>query len=188
MKCNDYKKMIYLFNELSESEKKQVQQHIADCPACYEAFDLVQNQNKIIKQAFKRSGGPEINSVLTNRIMHAIEKTTEKPALADRIVASIQSHFVRYSFAAVSLLLIASFVAETQLVDQYQVTASVNNIGHAEKTIELNSKLFLENYRQNSDNRSAGELTRISVLRCIRECKSGTMDICEKCKPKTKTL
>jgi hypothetical protein len=184
MTCDDYKKMIYLFIELDEAQKQQLQRHIRDCDSCHQLLQTIQRQHRLVSSAF-RSEIPEYHPGLTNKIMEAIDTKPGTISIFDTVFASMQNNFIRCSLAAASLLLVVMFTIQTFSNEQNNI-AEVNATENKEaKTVHFDSKLFLENFKQSKKD---GQLTGLSMLDCIRECRSGSDEICEQCKSKKSTL
>jgi hypothetical protein len=113
MNCSGFGKSIYLYEELTPSQRRDLDEHSTTCMACSKlAKEVFQSRTLIKKISVQR---PQVQNTgqLTQRIMDAIEKE-KRVSWLDRIVSYLDSYFVRYAFSVVSLFLISWFVYEQQ--------------------------------------------------------------------------
>ncbi|MDA3954873.1 MAG: hypothetical protein PF485_14595 [Bacteroidales bacterium] len=75
MNCDNFKKWIHLNNpkELSNAEKRKLNDHLSSCTACRKLFEDVESSNKIIQKL--KTIEPELTypQVLTSNIMQSIK-------------------------------------------------------------------------------------------------------------------
>lgn len=114
MNCSEVEKRIYLYRELNEAERKQADEHIAQCESCHELSILVFKHQELIKRV--RPVKPTLKNPewMTQQIMNSVERKVKRVGLFDGIITLLDSVFVRYAFIAASLLLIVFFVVEQQ--------------------------------------------------------------------------
>jgi hypothetical protein len=112
MNCREAENRIYLFRELSEKEKREVDQHIANCESCRLILQSTQRIDLLLKRANNIRVQPRNPELLTQRIMTSIKKREAHQTLLSTFIQYVESHFVKYSFAALSIFLVAVFVKE----------------------------------------------------------------------------
>ena len=110
MKCTEIERMIYLFGELEENERRMVNQHIATCISCEKLHERQQEYRSAIKK-FAATSPIANKGRLTDQIMAAIEKkeTRSHVDLLERVLLTSPAKF---SLAAVSLFLFMFFISE----------------------------------------------------------------------------
>jgi len=112
MKCREAEEKIYLYRELSEKEQRELNQHIATCESCR----LLHQSAKRIEVLMKRTNNipvqPRNPQLLTQRIMTSIKKKESHQTLLSTFINYVESYFVKYSFAALSIFLVAVFMKE----------------------------------------------------------------------------
>lgn len=113
MNCSGFEENIYLYEELTPSQRKDLDDHSTTCMACKKLADEVFQSRVLIKKISAQRPEAHNTRQLTQRIMNAIEKEKRVPWL-DGIASYLDSYFVRYAFSAVSLFLISLFVYEQQ--------------------------------------------------------------------------
>lgn len=154
MKCKDFERDIYLYAELSEAERMRVNTHIQQCASCKELFELVSSTQSLI--ARNSVTKPELvnHARLTSNIMQAVIKQQKQPA------SWINSVFVKYAMAAVSLALVISFGAE-----QLSPVEPLYKRIPAAKTVTLNSASFM---KAEFDRKENPEAARPSLYACVK--------------------
>jgi len=108
MKCKDFEQEIYLYSELSETERIRVDVHIQECADCKELFELVSSTRVLIEQAAITKPELTNHARLTSNIMQAIAVQQKQSS------SWLNSLFVRYAMVAASLILIVWFFQEQQ--------------------------------------------------------------------------
>lgn len=111
MKCSDLEKSIYLFEELSASEKRNLEMHLAECAACRALAAQVKKSRSIIQEASTLIPELKNPNQITQRIMQEL-RTEERVGVWSQLTVYIDSVFVRYAFSAMSLVLVLLFVWE----------------------------------------------------------------------------
>jgi predicted anti-sigma-YlaC factor YlaD len=106
MKCNDFEERIYLYAELSEKERKQLETHLQECKNCRELFAFVSTAQRVVAQAANTKPQPIHHGRLTSNIMQAVNQQQSHG------FSWLNSQFVRYAMVAASLALIVLFGAE----------------------------------------------------------------------------
>jgi hypothetical protein len=113
MNCRESEKNIYLYTELTTRERKVIDRHVRDCPACAHVFERTRSIHVILTH--QRADIPQISheSVVTRRVMDAVHETRkEKPPLFATFLSRPIIQPIRYAMAALSLWLVAAFIHE----------------------------------------------------------------------------
>lgn len=111
MKCKDFEQEIYLYSELTASEKEPVDEHIRQCAACQKLFATMRRYQSVVNELAENKPQPVNHARLTSNIMQAIQS---KPKEESTLFSLLQRSFVKYSFVAASLMLVILFVTEQQ--------------------------------------------------------------------------
>src|SRR6185295_13577672 len=108
MKCSETEKLIYLFDELEESDRAEVQRHIASCLACQELYQRTRIEKDILRKTLlSRPHELPNHARLTSNIMAAIQRQrTERVSVLDAVFHSLS---VKYGLLILSLFLGISF-------------------------------------------------------------------------------
>lgn len=152
MNCNRMKEKIYLYNELTSSERKALDEHLNQCDECSTlARQLVYSQ-RLIKEATRHKPEMTNPNLLTQRIMMAIETEKSRPLFAF-IIDYLDSLFLRYAISAVSVFLISFFVYE-QRADDFSSSVSRTARSDIRKGAVLDYGNFRNMYVRQKENRS----------------------------------
>ncbi len=144
MNCNDYKKSIFLYAELSTLEKAEVDMHIKGCDNCFALFHATQKMQISLNRIAQVKVAPENAAKLTRAIMTKINGTT----------ASKWHHFFTLSFHSPSLKISLSLLSALIIV-----TFSLESFNHSilskqflkqpsQGSVTLDSKVFREKASQ----------------------------------------
>lgn len=133
MKCKDFEQEIYLYSELSETEKIRVDAHIQECDACKELFQLVSSARVSIEQASLKKPELTNHARLTSNIMQAVADQQKQSTLW------INSLFLKYTMVAASLALIIVFG-----VEQLSHIDNLSKTMPGAKTVTLNSAVSMK--------------------------------------------
>jgi len=152
MSCKEFQQQVYLYRELTPSEKKVLDKHLSMCDACNKLMDQISRVNSLMQQEnlFK----PEVKNphLLTERIMRAITTQQESNVLDD-VIAYLHSYLVRSAVSLVSIVLVSFFVYEQQLTGiQTNEKASPQPISRGTR---LDMKDFLDTYWKRREKRQA---------------------------------
>lgn len=183
MKCTECEKLIYLFHELDESERRKLDEHLSECEACTRLLAGIQQERDGIKAVLKEV--PEKfeneNPFLTARIISAIQnKHARTESMIERFLPFMRFNLIRYSMVVASILLLAIFVAEVQPGQQVASAIEYYKQTPITKTVQLNSAAFREKFK-NSIKTDRPELAAsFSVSDCLKKCRVGTGE--ENCK------
>jgi predicted anti-sigma-YlaC factor YlaD len=153
MNCRRLEEKIYQYTELTPSERKDLEEHLNQCEACSKLARQVFYSRALIKMA--ASHRPEVTNphLLTQRIIHSIDKKKSRsiPALLTDYLDSI---FIRYAITVVSVFLISFFVYEQQAED---LSTSIRSTMKSESGTGavLDYGQFRNTYVKRRDNKSS---------------------------------
>lgn len=112
MNCPECEGAIFIYRELSDSEKQEINEHMATCASCRKLFNEVESINQLVakvSQTGKQSG----HSVsLTDKIMAEISKKEKTGKVVSLQHGSTGFSVTRYSLAAVSAAMLIMFFIE----------------------------------------------------------------------------
>lgn len=128
MKCKDFEQDIYLYAELSESERLRLDAHIQECADCKKLSQLVSSVQGLIARESSTKHEVTNNGLLTSNIMQAVAGQQKQTA------SWMNGLFVKYAMTAASLVLIIAFGSE-----QLSAFEGPEKTIHRTKTVTLNS-------------------------------------------------
>lgn len=148
MKCQEFEKRIYLYEELTPAEKKLVKDHINQCAACSKLIEQISNYRAVIQKA--KVHQPELQNPhpLTQRILNVIENEKKEPFLKVWFTY-LDSLFFRYVISALSIYLISFFIYEQQALEQ------PSEIGKISKTVIQGAILDMSKFHSAYNRRRA---------------------------------
>ncbi len=136
MKCENYKKWIHLnkTDELSEREKKILENHLRDCGSCQELFQSIESADKFIQKL--KTIEPELTypQVLTSNIMQSISNNEKIGRFSVSLSAMFEilfSNKVRILAYTIVIGLISLFA--------YQQLFIINKLNQMERKIAVKS-------------------------------------------------
>lgn len=148
MSCQEIERNLYLYAELTETEKREVDNHLTTCSSCREVWAaIVDSQQKIKTVAFIRPE-PENAARLTHKIMSGIQQEPAAHSWMDTVDNLLRKVVVRYSFSGLSLGLVLLFVTQFY---QGSVQPSGETPMASEATVTLHSVAFKQTYSQFKD-------------------------------------
>jgi DNA repair exonuclease SbcCD ATPase subunit len=170
MNCEEFKDRIYLYEELTASEKTLMDDHQSQCEACNKlAVQYFQSQ-ALIRKARALKADAKNPYQLTQRIMNSIAKEKEV-SLLDQLVSYLDNLFVRYAFGVASLCLVAFFLYEQQTIDRIY---SINKVTKTEikpgPVLDMN--IFLNHYRKQRVNKEPVPISRYAYYKSARSVKT----------------
>ncbi|HEX8040539.1 MAG TPA: zf-HC2 domain-containing protein, partial [Chryseosolibacter sp.] len=109
MNCREAEKRIYLYNELSPSEREETDAHLRTCSACRNIMEEVTRARNFVRTA---PPAPALSDParMTRRILDALPQS--KPQRSRSLVYWSPGTALRYAMSGVSLFLIFTFVSE----------------------------------------------------------------------------
>ncbi len=159
MKCEKIVSSIYLYNELDEQERHQVDIHIDGCSSCKILFTQTSNQQLLIRKAGETpilAASPER---IKRNIMQAIVGT--KRNWFDEIILIVNQYLLRASLVVASILLTAFFFSE--LSADYTRTP-LNSTYTASSGIRLNTPKFLKDHIKRRE-----ATNQVSFYDCLKQ-------------------
>ncbi|MBT1689563.1 anti-sigma factor family protein [Dawidia soli] len=161
MSCARYLEDIYLYDELSPAARLIIDQHVLTCDACRALLEEVQQQSALVKHASTARPAPAHAKHLTDAILARIEQPAQRATVVTRLLAPMDSLFVRYSLAAVSVGLLVLFVSE-----QYSGPVVVKRMPGPAASATLNTGVFLKQY---AEEKKQSKPTTPSWYQCLRD-------------------
>jgi predicted anti-sigma-YlaC factor YlaD len=162
MSCEQYLQDIYLYDELSSEAREVIDKHVLTCSDCRTLLEKVQQQSAWMKHASSLAP-PEARhpQQLTDAILARIERPTRRATLVTTLLAPMDSLFVRYSLAAISVGLLVFFLSEQQ-----HGTVAVKTMYRPAASATLNTNEFLQPYTQEKEQRPPAPP---SWYQCLRD-------------------
>jgi hypothetical protein len=165
MKCNDYQRIIFLFEESTEQEQKQLMEHTVGCRACAMLLAQVREQRTALLST--QVPGPDFPSALTAKIMARIEKESRPSIFAQAFALLFSFRVLRYSMVSLSLVFVSLFIYEATIPPVRIASVAVAPVNQPVKnTTVLSTAGFMENFRKNKT------METPSLIACIRACES----------------
>ena len=186
MNCDDLKRNIYLYDELSDAEQKLVDNHVAQCSSCAYLFREIQQQQAIVKKAATWIEFPEDSSKLTQKIMSSVESSTPKTAISlNRVSRLFNIISIRIALSSLSLCLIILFVSEYNAYWQHGLPPETKYNGPVKgEVVVLNSGSLVKSIKQKKNQSSFN-----TVYRCLRLClHEESTHLCDECKSRLKKM
>lgn len=159
MKCKDFEQDIYLYAELSETERLRLDAHIQECADCKKLFQLVSSVQGLIAKESSTKHEVVNNGRLTSNIMQAVAGQQKQST------SWMSGIFVKYAMATASLVLIIAFGSE-----QLSSFEDPEKTIHGTKTVTLNSASLTKALLDKKEKR---EPDKTSLYACV---KSGDCD------------
>ncbi|GHN00896.1 hypothetical protein WSM22_23850 [Cytophagales bacterium WSM2-2] len=150
MSCKDFETNIYVYDELSQSERTQLDIHLKTCLHCSALFQEIKQVQHLVSSVASEKPQPPHAARLTGTIMTKITKPVSRSWI-EHAYDFLVSQRARYALTALSsglviLFCIQSFDDTTPV--QKPQSASLAN------TVILNAKLFGENFSHNREKRA----------------------------------
>lgn len=168
MNCREAEKRIYLYKELTEIERQEVDQHLKSCSGCNQAFDRMKSLQTILNT--QKADIPPLpnEAAMTRRILEAVSKVQKEKSSVLRTFFSVPIiKPLRYGMAGLSLLLILTFLGEYLSDDQFSDPEKHYRVPG--KRMELNTASFHDAFliSRGKKDRSASMLYECAV-NCLR--------------------
>lgn len=198
MNCRSCQKIIYLYNEAAECERKQVQAHVSSCSVCKKIYQEAVLQRNLLKKFLPSVQSEGNDPLLTNRILKKIIHAKESEiSVLDRLVDFLHSVPVRYALAAVSFFLISFFFMESlQSTEHHPVVADQPSSYHRmifqpnASELRLTDPQLKQTIEEGDYIKAATELfskqqKSLSFYECFQICFTNqNEDKCSQCKTK----
>ena len=139
MSCQEFKKQIVLFTELTSEEKVKVNNHLMTCKSCSELFESTTQTSNLVLKASKVEMEIKDPFRLTNSIMARIKEEESKHwSFLNVSFLKFEFTHIKYTMAAFSFLLIFFFGMEQLESPTKSEVATL----HPSKKVVLNRKTF----------------------------------------------
>ena len=185
MMCSECEKLIYLYKELDDHEKRQLDTHISSCVSCSALFAKVQKEQSVVDEIMKQVPGKfkNENPFLTSKVMTAIQRESEKRGISiiEQFLPVFGFRPLRYALAVVSLIIIVFFLVEIDPVSQTKNVVSFYKQMPIRETVRLNSSAFRERIKNSIRNPEAEAASSFSFAGCLNECRDEQKNNCEEC-------
>jgi len=160
MKCKDFEQGIYLYRELSETERNQIDAHTQECAACKELFQLVASASTLVAEVSLVK--PEIvnHGRLTSNIMQVIQTESNSVGVFTKFIEEV---FVRYAFVAASFGFLILFLAEQQ---EIKTLSQIHKQMPQSKSVTLNTSALLEDVIKRSETKKSEN--PVSLYACVK--------------------
>src|SRR5690348_7590162 len=126
MPCKDFEKRIYLYSELSSEEQRTLEEHLQQCDSCRALLNDVQSMTKKVQEFAAVKPLPRNNANLTHQIMSGVEKSKNKNLVLSSLNTLFAMPTLRYSLAALSIIIVASFITEQDIGEQQTYSGNEN--------------------------------------------------------------
>jgi Fe2+ transport system protein B len=141
MNCQECEEKIWIYQELSSSKQKQVDDHRHQCGNCTAVMEEVKQFEKQIAEARTPRLLPQNTAALSHRIVESLSKE-KKFSIMTIVEESLSGPWMQYPLRLAALLLIFFFVRET-----LPTTKQMNFISKS-STVELNTTEFMKRFQQ----------------------------------------
>ena len=176
MKCSEAERRIYLYDELSVSEKNQTDVHLENCSSCQHLLERVNTMRKVVTA---QDVPPMSNHAqMTRRIMDAVLETGRRRIDDQAERASPFFLRLRYVMAALSISLIVFFAGEYASLDSRRI---VKHYPIAAGQTQLNLASFHSAFFEAKGKQSMPTL----ISHCVTDC---LHDDCSNCPEKFKGI
>lgn len=178
MKCEECKKSILLYEELTPAERSETDAHLSTCTACSIHFELWRKQTMMIREAASFEHMPCDSDRITMKVMASVRQQSEQRKIWWHDWAFRIESPVRFAMGIISLTLVVFFVVELQEAGNYTLPVSVTQ-QTSDGDLILDTRGFIKEYPL--QNRKAVEQT--SFYACFQECRESINEYdCDQCK------
>lgn len=178
MKCSESERRIHCYRELDDRERIETDQHLETCPSCRETMETVNPAGSVIKAWQRITPTLPNEAQMTSRIMDVIRKEQERKTLAwIPYLQNLGMSALRYTMAAVSLLLIGLFLGE-YAKDSEGLQGAKHYRATTEETTELNLAAFRSGFFAA---KRKEQQTSTSMFQCVRACLRNDGHDCADC-------
>lgn len=178
MKCRDIEKQIYLYNELTEREQKETDEHLKGCESCLRTMKEAILLKSVVTVHQSHSPVMPNQSLMTHRVMNAIAaKQSKGPRFWEEVVSSLKVSALRYVMATLSILLVSIFVIESadqgEILQRQETSGAVLGSKTALDLASFHSAFYKKKKTQ--------DRSRTEFATCIAECLHNANSGCEAC-------
>lgn len=181
MKCQEVERRIYLYQELSDRERKETDMHLTECSACSAIMERVNATHNLIASQRNKIHPMNNEAQMTRRIMNAVEKTGEtKMSLWEILLQRIALTPLRHGMAALSFFLLMFFLSE-YANDGRNLRIVKMHRGDPGKKTELNLASFHSAFLAAREN--TGPSSKL-IWACVENCVHSQAPDCGECADK----
>ena len=117
MNCATWEKLIYTFREISESQQREVRQHLDTCESCRKLFSEINVMFKLIEKTGQVRQTLVPSNQLTKKVMNEIAGLSKSETKGARVFRLFDSPISRFALAAVSCGIMILFFVEVMAPD-----------------------------------------------------------------------
>ena len=140
MSCKHIEENIWLYDELSREQKISIDKHLLTCVDCKIIWDQAQGLAATSKMWQEEVPVVENAAQLTHKIMGAIESKRDQKKSLFTLIDLINTSWLRYSMASLSMLLVIVFIYDRPFVEP-----SPEVVSHEiPQTVSLTSSDFIK--------------------------------------------
>lgn len=161
MNCKKAEKLIYLYDEISASERKKLVQHLAHCSKCSELMQIWRGYHNLVKGGWPVEPPDFQHADLTRDIIAALPEFQGGLNVRGRLAAQLTLSRARYAFLSLSAFLVAAFVLQSYVPLSTQPNNQHN--AHVLEGSVLNTAAFFKVLRSK---RAEGQTKYEACIRC----------------------
>lgn len=177
--CRQIRKIIYLYREISPTQRKIVDDHLLNCEECSIIFQRIEMGVKAFRKSLSRVGYGHPPHNLTERVITAVNRPQGRQLTFSKGLHDfLNARPVRLTLATFSLLFLILFAYEFRTPSRLLSQAHVTEPLTAAKVSTLDSKKF---YRTTRVDKNANQDLYLSYVACIQRCLAAGIDDCEAC-------
>ncbi len=175
MNCRDAEKRIYLYRELSASEREETDAHVRACSACRRIMEGVTLARNIARTASPPPALPD-PARMTAEILSALPQSQQKTSSAFMPFFSWSpGNRLRYGMATISLFLIFTFVSEYNQDSSFR--RPTKRYHGAARRIELNTASFHQAFLATKEKNN----NTAPLYECVVNCLQTQGTVCTDC-------
>jgi len=157
MKCDEIESLIYLYNELDEQERYQVDTHVKDCASCKTFFVTLNNQHSLIQKASELPISAAYPERIKRNIMQVVERSNRN--WMEELFSIATSYWLRASLAVASILLAGFFFVEFSTYSRISIPST-----NATSSTYLNTSKFLKAHMERRESTN-----QVSFYDCLKQ-------------------
>lgn len=160
MSCSKWQESIYLYDELTDKERRELEDHVQECTACIELLAEVRQTQELVARAATFQPVLRDSERLTQKIMVAVSPA---PHHESWLVTMANHLFTRYALAACSFVLAGFFVYEQQSTSKRPGSVAAATSTTTTDVI-LDTSSFMKTVKQ--DRQGKGSAPKVSLYAC----------------------
>ena len=163
--------MLYLYDELADDARHEMEQHLAKCSECSEEMTVLRGFHTMMSVAKPmQDPSPNLLAAARMRLQEGLETQEQKPSWKLTLDLAQWFHQLRFSPALAAMLLIMGFVGGA--VTMFSVRPKSPNSGGAVETASLEGIGSIRNIQQDPSNNTV----QIRYDKLVPEQASGSLN------------